>query len=119
MSQAKPITQTDFEILKNTKGLVFLDFWAPWCGPCKVMSPVVDQMVPEFPQVQFGKVDVDEEGGLANTFSVQSIPSFYLLNMPGDGTFDLKRDVVGKIVGAISPFEFKQGIEAMIKKAQS
>jgi thioredoxin 1 len=119
MSQAKPITQADFETLKNTKGLVFLDFWAPWCGPCKVMSPVVDEMAPEFPDVMFGKVDVDEEGDLANTFAVRSIPTFYLLNLPGDGTFDLQRDAVGKIIGSMSTFDFKMGIENLIKKAHA
>jgi thiol-disulfide isomerase/thioredoxin len=118
-THAKDISLTDFEVLKHTKGLVFIDFWAVWCGPCKVMGPVIDQMMPDFPMVNFVKVNVDEVGELANLFGVQSIPTFYMLNLPGDGTFDLKRDAVGKMIGSVSPFDFKQGIDQLVKKSQS
>ncbi len=116
---AKDISLVDFEALKQTKGLVFIDFWAEWCGPCKVMGPVIEQMIPEFPTVNFVKVNVDEVGELANDFGVQSIPTFFMINLPGDGTFDLKRDAVGKMIGAVSPFDFKQGIDQLVKKSQS
>ena len=70
------ITESNFEqeVLKSHKqGLV--DFWASWCGPCKMLSPVVDEIAEATPSIKVGKVNVDEEGGLAQQFKVMSIPT--------------------------------------------
>jgi thioredoxin len=121
--QAKPanhpidITLADFEAMKAKPTTVLIDFWAEWCGPCRVMSPVIDQISSDYPDVTFAKVNVDDEGELANMFGIQSIPTFYMLKMPGDGTFDMQRDGVGKVVGALSPFDFKQAIDKLVEKA--
>ena len=64
----------DSEVLK-AKGTVLIDFWASWCGPCRMLSPVVDEVAEEHADVKVGKINIDDEPGLAQQFGVMSIPT--------------------------------------------
>lgn len=70
------VTKNNFEeLVQRAEGTVLLDFWAGWCGPCRMMSPVVDDIAETTPAVKVGKVNVDEQPALAAQFGVQSIPT--------------------------------------------
>lgn len=73
------ITQNNFNSeVENSDKPVLIDFWASWCGPCMMMSPVVKQIEKEHPEIKVGKVNVDEEMVLAQKFMVVSIPTLIL-----------------------------------------
>ena len=70
------ITKDNFQTeVLNSKGTVLLDFWASWCGPCRMLSPIVDEVAEERTDVKVGKVNVDEQPELAGQFGVMSIPT--------------------------------------------
>ena len=78
---ASPITLTDYNFDEVTKkySLLVVDFWAPWCGPCKLVSPMIDQLAIELRgKVVFGKLNVDENPTIANIFGIQSIPTLII-----------------------------------------
>lgn len=82
---------------------VLVDFFADWCGPCKIMKPIVEEMSASRPDVKFVEVDVDKETKIADSFSISSIPTFLLFK---------KGKVVGMEVGAVG----KIGLERLLKK---
>lgn len=93
----------DSEVLKAEKP-VLVDFWAAWCGPCRMVSPVIDQIAEQYEgKIKIAKVNVDENPELAGKYDIMSIPSVFL--------FD-KGNKVDGIIGARP----KQAFEDMIKK---
>jgi len=71
---ALKINKNNFDLVINSDKPVLLDFYAEWCGPCRMVSPIVEQIAAENPQYLVGKVNVDEEPELAAQFGVSSIP---------------------------------------------
>jgi len=77
---AKHLTSADFDQVVAGDQPVLVDFWAPWCGPCRMIAPVVEQVGAEFEgRAVVGKVNVDEEAGLAQKFGVMSIPTLIVV----------------------------------------
>ena len=69
------VTKNTFkQEVEEHKGLVVIDLWATWCGPCRMLAPVLDELEGDYPDVKFCKINVDEEPELARAFNVQSIP---------------------------------------------
>ena len=104
---ALEVTTENFEAEVLESSLpVLVDFFADWCGPCKMMSPVVDQIGEEMSsQVKVCKCNVDDNGAVAEKYNVMSIPNFILFK---DGK------PAANQVGAVSPAEFKKWIEENI-----
>ena len=86
----------------NSKGTVLIDFWATWCGPCRMLSPIVDDVAATHPELKVGKVNIDEQPDLANQFNVMSIPTLIVFK---DG------QKVNESVGLVA----KEKIEELIK----
>lgn len=70
------ITKENFQAeVTQTQGITLLDFWASWCAPCRMLSPIVEQVAAEHAEIKVGKVNVDDEPELAAQFGIQSIPT--------------------------------------------
>ena len=77
---AMDINRDNFhEEVMGSEKTVLLDFWAPWCGPCRRVVPLVEQIAQERPDIKVGKVNVDEEYELAGTFRISSIPTLRVI----------------------------------------
>ena len=73
------VNKTNFEQIKSSEKTVLLDFYADWCGPCRMVSPIVDEIAKENPQYLVCKINVDDEPELANAFGVTSIPTLVVM----------------------------------------
>ena len=100
------ITKENFqkEVLQSQKP-VLVDFWASWCGPCRMVAPIVDEIAGERPDIKVGKVNVDEQRELAAAFQILSIPTLLVMRQ-------------GKVVSQTMGARPKQQILALLSEAQ-
>lgn len=73
------VNKNNINEVVNSEKTVLLDFFAEWCGPCRMVSPIVDEIANEYPQYIVGKINVDEEPELASTFGVSTIPTLVVM----------------------------------------
>lgn len=85
------INKENFDLVKNSEKPVLIDFFAKWCNPCRMMSPIIDEIAQEKPEYLVAKVDVDEENELAMEFGVSSIPMLVVMK---------NGEIVNRSVGA-------------------
>ena len=106
MSKALTITDDSFEEdVLNADKPVLVDFWAEWCGPCRMVGPIVDELAGEYEgKAKIGKVDVDSNQ-VATKYGIRSIPSLLIFK---DG------EVVDQIVGAVPKAQLKKQLEAQL-----
>lgn len=102
----KHLTKSEFDQAVNADGdLVVVDFFATWCGPCKMLSPVVERMADQHKEVHFYKVDIDMENDLAARYKVMSVPTLIYLKNGKE---------VAKSVGLVSPADMEKEISMHI-----
>ena len=101
------VTDATFdEQVANTEGVTVVDFWAPWCGPCRMVGPVIEELAEEYEgRVRFAKVNVDDNQQIAGSFGIRSIPTIGFFK---DG------EAVGGVVGAYPKEALQQVIEDVL-----
>ena len=70
---------SEFDAAVEAAPLAMVDFWADWCGPCKMLSPVVDSIAEEHPEIKICKIDIDEEPSLTERFGIMSVPTLVVM----------------------------------------
>ena len=107
MNEITSTQQFETEVL-NSANPVFVDFWAEWCGPCRMVSPVVEELSDEYTgKVDFVKVNVDQANELASKYNVFSIPTLAIFS---------KGQIVAQQVGAASKESYKNMIDRALEK---
>ena len=95
------------EQVEDSEGVTVVDFWAPWCGPCRIVGPVIEELAEEYEgAVRFGKLNVDDNQQVASAFDIRSIPTIGFFR---DG------EAVGAVVGAYPKAALKDVIEQVRK----
>ena len=97
------ITDDEFDNIIQKDSLVVVDCWAPWCGPCRMIGPVIDTLSEEYENVTFGKLNTDENTAVTMKFQIMSIPTLL---------FFKNGEIVDRIVGVVP----KEQIESVVKK---
>ena len=100
----KELTEKNFDQVTSGDKPVLVDFWAPWCGPCQMMAPIMEEIVEEEKKVTIGKLNIDEHPEVAEKFHVMSVPTFLMFK---------GGKVTGQVVGAVP----KDALISLIEKA--
>ena len=97
------LTADNFSEIAESEGIVLVDWWAEWCGPCKRFGPIFEAAATEYPDVTFGKVNTEVEAELSGTFAIQSIPTLMVwrdgilvFSQPGALPADALEDLIGQ-----------------------
>ncbi|MBI1845847.1 MAG: thioredoxin [Candidatus Rokubacteria bacterium] len=100
------LTEQNFDqTLKDSPGVLMVDFWAEWCGPCKTIAPVLEDLARESNgAVTLAKVNVDENPGLAGRFGIRSIPTILFVK---------QGQVAGQVIGAVPKTQLKKKLDAL------
>ncbi len=100
------LDNSNFDKTISSENLTLVDFWAEWCGPCKSMHPIFESMSKKFPNVKFGRVNVDNNQNISMKYAVQSIPTFIMFK---------SGQIIDKMMGAVGA----PGINMICKKHSS
>jgi thioredoxin 1 len=79
MNGTVDITEANFKDTVEKDGIVLIDWWAPWCGPCRVFGPTYEKVAGKHPDITFGKVNTEEQQSLAGAFDIRSIPTLMIM----------------------------------------
>jgi thioredoxin 1 len=100
------ITSENFESLKNGEQPLVVDFWATWCGPCRMIAPVLSELAQEYDgKITVGKCDVEEDDELAAEFGIRNIPTIIFMK---DG------EIVDKLVGAVPKAKLEEKFKSLL-----
>jgi thioredoxin 1 len=105
----KPVNLTDsnFDTEKSKYSLLVVDFWAAWCGPCKMISPIIEQLAEQYAgKIVFGKVNVDENPHISQRFGIQSIPTLMIVK---------EGQVIDVMIGALPKGQIENRIKQLIE----
>ncbi len=106
MSKEVILTEANWETEAiSAKGLIMVDFWAPWCGPCRMVSPVIDEIADEMDNVKVGKLNTDEQPAIASRYGIMSIPTVM---------FFKGGKVVDQVIGAVPKESYIQKINSLL-----
>ena len=105
MSNIETLTQHTITDALRQEGLLVIDFWAPWCGPCRTMAPQFERAAQLRPQYRFAKVNVDEQPTVANAFQIRSIPTLVVIS---DG------EVIGAYPGVVGAEPLVDALDQLV-----
>lgn len=100
------LTDKNFDSFIQENNMVIVDFWAPWCAPCKTMSPVIKAMAEKYENIAFAKVNSDENMGIAIKYAITNIPRFLIFK---------ENKKVGSIMGAMPPIKFENQMKKILE----
>jgi|SRR3989344_3594231 len=100
----KELTPETFDKEIN-KGISVIDFWAPWCGPCRAMAPILESVAEQMPDIKFAKVNVEEHQNIGRKYNISSIPCFIVFKAGKE---------IGRIIGGMDEESFMQRLKALL-----
>ena len=105
------LTEANFEETLKKGGILFIDFWAAWCGPCRAFAPTFEAAAKKHPDITFAKVDTEKEQGLAAAFEVRAIPTLAIFRdgiMLGQNAGALPADAFEKVIAQVRGIDMEK-----------